>query len=325
MFTRRDFFALCLVSSFSSQLSAKRLTPWHLGTHGDFSFTPMVENVYIMHGAKENDNDAKCFVHNPAFIESKNGIIIIDSGASYIVGKAVLGQIRQISDKPVIAIFNTHHHSDHWFANSAIQEAYPKVKIYGHKNIIASSKEQYFGEKNKRDNLCKAKKMILPNHFVEDGDSITIDGEQFDIQHPNKAHTNSDISITHKNSNVLFLGDTVLQDTLGYFGVNSSILGNIEFLEKILKQKKYALYVPGHGQSGNIEKTVKPYLFYLKTMRYEVEKAYQEGKEFYQLEETEAKIKSIFTWDDDFNFPLTFLQPHMQTIYSELECISDEF
>jgi len=325
MLTRRDFFTLCLVGSFNFQLDAKNLNPWHLGSHGEFNFKPIADNVYIMHGAKENNHDAKCFVHNPAFIESKNGIIIIDTGASYFVGKAVLTQIKQISDKPIIAIFNTHHHSDHWFANAAIQEAYPKVKIYGHKNIIASAKEQYFKEKNKIDNLCKAKRMVLPSYFVEDGDIITIDDEQFDIQHPKKAHTNSDISITHKNSNVIFLGDTVLQATLGYFGIGSSILGNIEFLEKIVGQKEYTLYVPGHGKSGTIKETVKPYLFYLKTMKDEVEKAHKEDKEFYELKETEAKIKSILTWNDDFNFPLTFLEPHMQTIYSELEYISDNF
>jgi len=318
---RRDFLrytSLGLATVLSS-LEAKAIVPWHLGHHGDFYFHQMVQNVYIMHGAKKRDADAQCFIHNPAFIESKNGIIIIDPGASYVVGKEVLKQIQQISSKPIIAILITHYHSDHWFANGAVVEAYPDVKIYGHKNIIDSAKKMYLEGTERIISQRKAKSFHLPSYFVEDEERLEIDGEHFTIQHPKAAHCNSDIIITHQKSNIIFLGDVVLESTLGYFSNISSILENIKFLEKIAKQKRYTLYVPGHGVSGSFEHTVEPYLYYLTTIKEEVTKAYQEGQGIFELQKAQENIKHKFIWKENFNLPLRFLESHMQFVYIELE------
>ncbi len=325
MLSRRDFFRYVSLGLIGivSQLQAKVFNPWHLGHHGDFSFKQMAQNVYIMHGAKKRDADAKCFIHNPAFIESKNGIILIDPGASYFVGKKVLNQIKQISTKPIIAIFNTHYHSDHWFANGAVVEAYPDVKIYGHKNIIDSAKKMYLEGAERIASQRKAKTFHLPSYFVEDGENLEIDSEHFAIQHPKAAHSNSDISITHEESNVIFLGDLVLESTLGYFSELSSILENITFLEKIAKQKRYALYVPGHGVSGKYEKTVEPYLYYLANIKEEVTKAYHQDYGIFELQKAKEVLKNRFAWKDNFNFPLRFLETHMQFVYIELE--NDKF
>ena len=319
MLNRKTFIGAWFSTLGFSFLDAKALKPWHLGHHGNFYFKQMAKSVYVMHGAKKRDHDAQCFIHNPAFIESKNGIIIIDTGASYVVGKAVLNQIAQISPKPIIAIFNTHHHSDHWFANGAIVEAYPDVKIYGHQNIIESATNMYLQGGERLISQAKAKSFHLPSYFVDDDENMTIDGEDFHIQHPKSAHSNSDISITHLQSNVIFLGDIVLESTLGYFSEISSILQNITFLEKLSQQKRYALYIVGHGTSGNYQKTVAPYLYYLSSIKEEVSKAYEEDKGIFELEEAHKRLKQKFTWKEDFTFPLRFVENHMEFVYAELE------
>jgi len=153
----------------------------------------------------------------------------------------------------------------------------------------------YLQGKERVTNQCKAKTFHLPSLFVEDGDTIEIDGEYFSIQHPKSAHSNSDITITHQKSNVIFVGDIVLESTLGYFSEISSILENIKFLEKIAQQKRYALYVVGHGTSGNHEKTVAPYLYYLSSIKEEVSKAYKEDKGVFELQEAYINLKVKFT------------------------------
>jgi ribonuclease BN (tRNA processing enzyme) len=42
----------------------------------------------------------------------------------------------KITNKPIVAVFNTHVHGDHWLGNQAIVERYPAVKIYAHPNMI---------------------------------------------------------------------------------------------------------------------------------------------------------------------------------------------
>jgi len=321
---RRNFFSFssfCLSFLFTKvEAKGNYDKPWYLGHHGAFEFKKFAKNLYIMHGVNhKNDNDAQCFVNNPAFIESKKGIILIDSGASYRVGQAVLQQIARITSKPIIAIINTHHHSDHWFANGAIKEKYPSVKIYGHKNFITSAKEQYFTYANREENIYKAKKVVFPDTFVDAEDFIRIDNEIFHVQHLKHTHTNSDITLTHLNSNVIFLGDIALESTLAYFGKNGSILNNITLLETINNQRKYTLYIPGHGTSGTQEKVISPYLFYLSTIKKEVLKAYQEEKSIFELVECQEKIMNQFEWKDGFNFSLSFLQNHIEAVYIELE------
>ena len=323
---RRDFFSKIGVSIalFATQTKGIELGAWHLGHHGDFSFKAYGEHLYIMHGINSGkDVDAHCFIHNVAFIEAKHGLILIDPGASYYVGIEVMKQIERVSSKPIISIVNTHHHSDHWFANGAIKEKYPNVKIYGHPMFESAVEKQYFNKYNIKENHKKAKIIALPTHFLTHGETLEIDGEIFYISHPTHAHTNTDIALYHKQSNVLFLGDLALESTLGYFVAYSSILENIDFLEKIDKKANIGLYVPGHGESGNFDKVVKPYLFYLKTIRDEVKKAYIEEKTIFELSVCKKRILEIFGWEDDFNFPLRYLENHMEFIYLEFEKLDE--
>ena len=320
---RRDFLYRVgiSISLLISYAKSKEFTPWHLGHHGDFSFKPYAKNLYIMHGINSGkDVEAHCFIHNVAFIEATNGLILIDSGASYYVGIEVMKQIEQISSKPIVAVINTHHHSDHWFANGAIKERYPKVKIYGHPLFESASKKQYFyNNRSSKTSQEKAKIVALPTHFLKNDEHIVIEGEHFHIRHPAHAHTNTDISLHHKQSNILFLGDLALESTLGYFVEYSSILENITFLEQIQKEHHCKLYIPGHGASGSFGKVVEPYLFYLRTIRDEVQKAYMNDKSIFELDACKKRILEIFDWREDFNFPLRYVETHMEFVYMEFE------
>ena len=44
---------------------------------------------------------------------------------------------RSITEKPIVAVFNTHVHGDHWLGNQAVKAAWPDVAIYGHPNMLA--------------------------------------------------------------------------------------------------------------------------------------------------------------------------------------------
>ncbi|MCW9068085.1 MAG: MBL fold metallo-hydrolase, partial [Sulfurimonas sp.] len=125
-----------------AMLFSLSLNAWTLGKLGDFKFEKVNANVWVMHGPvmmpnKENGG----FMNNPALIESENGLIIVDPGGNYNVGKEILKEVEKVSKKPVIAIFNTHKHGDHWFANKNFQEKYPDVKIYALAYMIEKVKE----------------------------------------------------------------------------------------------------------------------------------------------------------------------------------------
>jgi len=303
-------------------LTISALKAFSLGELGDFSFKKLNSNVYVMHGpVMEPSVENKGFMNNPAVIESKNGLIVIDPGGNYNIGVEVLKEIEKVSKKPILAVIDTHKHGDHWFANLAILKKYPTVKIYAHPQMI---KEVKNGEADKwydildrlSHNLKGTKPYAFPNSEVTDGQIIEVDGEKFKIIHPKKTHTDTDIVVEHINSNTIFLGDNVMRGRLGSFDSSSSIFGNIELLEKLKKDTNAKLYVPGHGVSGTKKEVIEPYLTYLRTLIKYAKKAYNADEEAYIVKDEMLKeLKDYSSWDA-FSRQSS---KHLQKAYLEVE------
>lgn len=314
-------FIIVAVVALSLSLNA-----FTLGKLGEFKFVKMNDNVYVMHGPvmmpnKENGG----FMNNPALIESKNGLIVIDPGGNYNVGKNILAEVEKISKKPVIAIFNTHKHGDHWFANKNFQEKYPDVKIYALAYMIEQVKdnaaETWYGILGGlTGNLVGTKPFAFPNTGVDHKETVVIDGQTFIMRHPARGHTDTDILIEHVNSKTLFLGDNLMKGRFGAFDESSSIYGNIQILENVINHKDgygdYKLYVPGHGHSGKMHETLDPFLRYMKIVMAGAEKGYKDGVESYEIKpEVYKNLKEFHGWDDIEGQ----MGKHLMKAYSEVE------
>lgn len=302
------------------------LNAFSLGKLGKFEFKKVNQNVYIMHGPVMNPSvENEGFMNNPAFIESKKALIVIDPGGNYNVGKKILAEIEKITKKPIIAIINTHKHGDHWFANKAILEKYPNVKIYAHPDMIKAVKggeaRNWFNILNRLTKNLKGtdNEFAYPTNKVVDGNILDIEGEKFLIKHPKVAHTDTDILVTHLNSQTMFLGDNLMKGRLGAFDESSSINGNIKLLDEILKQKEVTLYVPGHGASGKMKETITPFLNYIKVVYEEAGKAYENDLESYEVkDETSNRLKDYHNWDA-FDGEGGQMGKHLMKAYNEHE------
>jgi alkyl sulfatase BDS1-like metallo-beta-lactamase superfamily hydrolase len=89
------------------------------------------------------------FLGNATIIEGDDGLIVYDTGVNAEAGAHIAKEIRKISDKPVRAIFYSHHHGDHYNGTSAIVEAADvesgDVAIYAWENFEAERSNE-FGE-----------------------------------------------------------------------------------------------------------------------------------------------------------------------------------
>ncbi|WP_457606191.1 MBL fold metallo-hydrolase [Nitratifractor sp.] len=299
------------------------LFAWELENVGSFKFEKMNGNVWVMHGPATEPNKANGgFMNNPAFIEGEKGLIVIDPGGNYWVGKHVLEEIEKVSSKPIVAVLNTHKHGDHWFGNIAIAEKYPDIPIYAHPKMIeevkAGEAEKWYGIIGRlTGNMKGTKPFRYPDHTLVDGQKITIDGQSFEIRHPKEAaHTDTDILIEHRNSDTLFLGDNVMKNRLGGFDESSSILGNIALLESIMQDRERKLYVPGHGPSGGKDETVGPFLRYLKTLKKWAQKAYDDDEEYYAYKEKATAELGPIAWWDAYGHQMG---KHLNKVYREIE------
>ena len=293
---------------------------WELPV-GNFKFEAIADNVYVMHGPLSQPNQQnRGFMNNPALIEGKSGLILIDPGSSLQVGDRILEEAARISAKPVLAVFNSHIHGDHWLGNQAVKRAYPEIDIYAHAKTIAQSQDsegliwldlmlELTG------GLSSGTAIVSADKPVKHNDRILVDGEEFIIHSMLPSHTDTDIMIEHVGSQTIFMGDNCFNLRLGRFDNSSSIIGTIAALEYIAA-RHFIKVVPGHGPSGGNEDSLMPYLNYLR----QLETVVAEGLEA-ELEDYEIKAKVLPQFADVHNWSEFDLQfgPNLNKMYLELE------
>ena len=295
-------------------------TAWELPV-GSFSFEKVNDGVYVMHGPLTEPNKQNHgFMNNPAIVETSNGLVLIDPGSTYQVGKNVLAEIEKISQKPILAVFNTHIHGDHWLANHAISEKYPDVKIYGHPAMI----EQATGDEGARwvrimdqltSGMAKDTKVVVPKNKIVHQQVINIDGEAFKAHSIVPAHTDTDIMLEHIGSKTVFLGDNGFVRRLGRFDDSSSILGSIKVLDYV-SALNAKVYVPGHGKSGKKNKVITPFKSYLKMLKANVQKGFDDDLADYEIKD--AAVKGFAKFRRWSGFTEQFGR-HISKMYLEIE------
>lgn len=288
-------------------LASNAANAWTIKDLGNYKFEALNEQVYVMHGPLDVPNvENQGFMNNPGIIIGDTGVVIVDPGSTYQVGKKVIEEIRKITNKPIVAAFNTHVHGDHWLGNQAIVEAYPNVKIYAHPQMIIEAKDgegEHWVEvmNNSTKGLSKGTIATYPTDATSHLQLVNIGSEQFKIHSPTvKAHTTTDIMIEHVNSKTLFLGDNDLIKRFGRFDNTSDMHGNIQVL-KYATNLNMNHYVPGHGPSGDADHAVKPFLDYLLIIQNESEKGYEEGLADYEIKPIALKQLDAYTDWSDFN------------------------
>ena len=276
---------------------------WVIPEVGEYKFEKQSENVYIMHGPEGAPTlKNQGFMNNPGIIIGKNGITVIDPGSSYYAGKKVIIEIEKITKKPILAVFNTHVHGDHWLGNHAISEKYPNVEIYANPVMIEVAKageaETWIDSMNRytEDHTIETK-AFYPTKGTSHLQSIKVGSEEFIIHSPTKtAHTNTDIMIEHVGSKTLFLGDNLFSGRIGRFDSSSSIHNTIKVLDYADKLG-FTTYVPGHGISGSSDFALKPFVRYLDIIKEEAYKGYDEDLADYEIKPIAHKrLEEFHNW-----------------------------
>lgn len=284
-----------------------------------FTFEQVTDNTWVMHGPRELPNPQnKGFMNNPGIVKTSAGLVMVDPGSTVHIGENVLTEVKKVSDQPIVAIFNTHIHGDHWLANQAIKAAYPDVKIYGHPEMLVEI-ENGEGENwvNTMNTLTEGASLgtevVAPDLTVDNTDVIKVGDTQFKIHHYGIAHTKTDIMIEVVESSVIFLGDNVLSLRIPRTS-DGNFQGNISTIKTIL-ESDINTYVPGHGPTGD-KAMVETYLNYLAQVYEAAQKAFEDDLDSSDVleitRETTAAYKDWYGYSD-------LLGPQGAQAYSEVE------
>jgi len=244
-----------------------------------YPFKQVANNIWVMHGPREQPNPHnQGFMNNPGLVKTSAGLVIIDPGSSVQTGEMVLHAIKTISDQPVVAVFDTHVHGDHWLGNQAIKQAYPDIVIYAHSKMIQRVKD---GEGKHWTGLMarltkgatRGTKVVIPDKAVNHNDVVKIGNTHFHIYHYGQAHTDTDIMIEVVEDKTVFLGDNVTAKRIPRMS-DGSFKGNMQAIDQILELDDQT-WVPGHGPTGD-KNMVKRYRRYLSLIYAAAKKAFDD-------------------------------------------------
>ncbi|MDH5426417.1 MAG: MBL fold metallo-hydrolase [Gammaproteobacteria bacterium] len=244
-----------------------------------------VHTYVIEHGPHDEDPKVSHGFHNnPGFIVTDSGVVVIDTGSSYEIGKMILRKIASVTSKPVTHIFTTHFHGDHWFANQALVEAYPDVLTIAHPKLIAllnSGEDKFWLDvfaKRLGDDFAGTKS-VIPKLAAENKE-YKIGGIRFRVMLFDQAHTATDLMVNIVDDRVLFTGDIVNNEHFSFMG-HGNFKGAYEATLKALELKPVKV-VAGHGRSGDIT-LIQEFSEIYKKLRTEVAKYREQGLLDYEM------------------------------------------
>ncbi len=288
---------------------------------GDHPLTQVSARVYVLTGANARPNPGnQGFMNNPGFVVGAKGVVVVDPGASVQVGELLLSQIATVTSAPVIAVFNTHVHGDHWLANQAIKARYPRAVIYAHPNMKAKAAVEGARWLALLDGLThgavRGTEVVVPDTTIEDGETLRLGDLRFRIYHTGKAHTDGDIMIEVVGEGVLFVGDNAILGCVARMD-EGSFRGNVAALEVALASPARH-FIPGHGPVSGRE-GVRSYQRYLGTLYAEVKKGYDQGLADFEMQPRVVEALAPYREWVDFGVQVA---RHVSLAYLEIEAES---
>jgi len=243
-----------------------------------FNLTEVVKGLFVHHGVQARIDDPRhADIANIGFIIGDDCVAVIDTGGSLEIGVKLRQSIRNITDRPICYVINSHVHFDHVLGNAAFRE--DKPKFVGHKNLadeIEQNRDFFlksFGAdlgENPTPDL-----IIGPDTLVESTMEIDLGNRKLLLTANPKAHTAADLTILDEKTNTLWLADLLFMQRIPV--VDGSLVGWYKLMMK-LHDQKYARVIPGHGPvSAQWPAAMEPQQHYFKVLIDETRKAIADG------------------------------------------------
>ncbi len=184
---------------------------------------------------------------NVVAFSSGEGLVLVDCGAPKS-GDAVMAALKNLdSSAKVQTLFNTHYHLDQTGNNEMFAAA--GAKIIAHERTREWMSTDYWVPAEDRYEKARTK-AARPTQTFQTTGSLKAGNEQIDYGYLILAHTNGDIYVHFKNSNVIAVGDVAspLRDPALDWFTGAWIGGRVDAMDNVLKlANDQTRIVPAYG------------------------------------------------------------------------------
>jgi glyoxylase-like metal-dependent hydrolase (beta-lactamase superfamily II) len=247
-------------------------------------------NVYMLAGAGGN----------VTVQVGDDGVLVVDTQYAQMADK-LLGEIARISgNKPIRYVINTHVHPDHVGGNERFRRAGLAIvagnvaaDVRGNEGATLIAHENVAARMSQLDGATPAAPAAaMPTDtFFGDRDEVSFNGEAVRLIHQPAAHTDGDVMVFFRKSDVIATGDIYVNTNYPVVDVarGGTINGIIAGLNRIIditvphdKQEGGTMVIPGHGRIAD-EADVVEYRDMVTIIRDRVEEMMKKGMTLQQI------------------------------------------
>lgn len=213
----------------------------------DYHLQPrqIAEGVWLLEGSTDNfaaENGGN--IVNVGFIETADGVVVIDTGPSRRYGEALRQSIEKTTGKPVLRVLLTHHHPDHVLGNQAF--AVVPIAALPETTRLLAEQGDAMAENMYRlvGDWMRGTEVVLPTEEVREG-TLEIGGRPLQLLEL-QGHTGADLAILDERTGVLFAGDILFYQRALTTPNSPGLdvwLADLDRLEAM----PWKQIVPGHG------------------------------------------------------------------------------
>jgi cyclase len=203
---------------------------------------------------------------NAAVSIGNDGVLVVDTMVEPLAGK-FLAEVKKIAgDKPIRYVVNTHFHADHTGGNAVVVKAGQSIVAGNFAAQVgqdAANQANVLAHENTQIRMMSDLKPPPPfiamptDTFFTESKDLYFNGEAVQILHQPAAHTDGDVIVHFRKSDVIAAGDVYINTTFPILqaGQGGSFQGVIDALNRIIditvpaeKQEAGTYVIPGHGR-----------------------------------------------------------------------------
>jgi glyoxylase-like metal-dependent hydrolase (beta-lactamase superfamily II) len=214
---------------------------------------------------------------NIAVLTGPDGKVFIDAGITASRPR-ILEAANGLSRDPIRHLINTNWHFDHADGNEWLNAEGAAIIAHEntHKHLLVAQKVEDWNF-----NFPASPLPSIPTEVFTTTKSLTLNRSTLNLKYYGPAHTDSDISVTFTEADILHCGDTYWNGIYPF--VDYSTGGNIDGMIKAAETNLAAatdktIVIPGHGQPVSNRTELQAYRDMLVAIRENVAKLKQQGR-----------------------------------------------